>query len=175
MKIRKDMKDMGRYSQENVGASQGDKEMSKAREKRQSREGKIDLNKVVLEYLLKNNFTSALEAFKKELTTRPDENAYKQTLKTLLNHFDSGNGKEFFTNWQKAVEEGDIDDALKDDLAKLEFYFQIYFCIFWIHSKGKNLEVESILTKSKSLLRKSANSKLFLTIKAQTYPKQPNS
>ena len=98
---------------------------------------------------MKNNFVSSLEAFKKELTGRPDENTYKVTLKTLTNNFDTGNGKEFFVNWQNAVAEGDVEDVLKDDLAKLEFYFQIYFCIFWIHPKGNNLEVGSYLMKSK--------------------------
>lgn len=143
MKIRKDLKDMGRQSQETVGTSQGDREATRPRDRKPSREGKIDANKVVLEYLLKNNFSNALDVFKKELSSRPDENSYRTVLKNLLTHFDAGSGKEFFQAWRKAVEEGDVDNGLKDDLAKLEFYFQIYFCIYWIHGKGMNLDVRS--------------------------------
>lgn len=174
MKIRKDMREMGRVSQDGIAGSMGDKEFNKAKEKKPSKEARIDANKVVLEYLLKNNYQSSLETFKKELTSRTDENSYKQTIKALLHAFDTGNNKEFFFNWEKALSEGEVDETLKDDLGKLEFYFQIYFCIFWIHPKGKNLEVSFNLLSSIYQLKKLRNSKLFLTIKEQTYPKQTN-
>lgn len=150
MKIKKDLRDMGRQSQEGILTSQSDRDMGRAREKRPSREGKIDANKVVLEYLVKNNFQSSLETFKKELSSRTEEPSGKHVLKGLLQAFDSGNNKEFLLNWEKALSEGEVDQSLRDDLGKLEFYFQIYFCIYAIHPKGRNLDVGSILTHSKS-------------------------
>ena len=154
MKIKKDMRDMGRQSQEYVLASQSEKDLSRAREKRPSREGKIDANKVVLEYLVKNSYQSSLEAFKKELVSRNEDSSGRQILKSLLHAFDSGSNKEFFIHWEKSLLEGDVDSVLRDDLSKLEFYFQIYFCIYSIHPRGKNLSVTLLSNSSKSHLRK---------------------
>lgn len=96
---------------------------------------------MILEYLVKNNFSSSIEVFKRELSGRSDELERKNHVKTLLHHFDNGLNKEFTSLWEKMLQETELNSNLKDDLGKLEFYFQIYFCIFWIHSKGKNMGV----------------------------------
>lgn len=106
-----------------------------------SREGKIDPNKVVMEYLVKQSFTQTLDVFCKELGARQEKIISKTTLKALLTAFDEGSNREFFELWNKTVNDAQIKEkGLKDDLNKLEFYFQIYFCVYWIHEKGKNLK-----------------------------------
>ena len=146
MKLKKDIKELNRFSMENPITVPQDKDdnQGKAKERRAGKEGKIDTNKVVLEYLLKSGFNAALETFKRELTTRNESIAPKVSIKTLLAYFDAGNSKEFFIDWDKSVSEADIDDFLKVDLLKLEFYLRIYFCVFSIHSKGRNLKVGSL-------------------------------
>jgi len=150
MKLKKDLQALNRQSQDQSEQPQSEKEVLRSKERKPTsgKESKIDVNKVVLEFLHKNNYTEAFRTFKREVESKNEENKGKAVLKSLLASFDAGNGKDFFQVWDKTCREVEVDTLLRDDIGKLEFYFQIYFCIYWIHPKGKNLKVRSYFTQA---------------------------
>lgn len=171
MKLKKDIRELHRRSEEAEAMSQSEKEQKMRERQGGRREGKIDTNKVVLEYLLKNSFQGTLEKFQQELALKNEDNSSKSMTKGLVSSFDAGSAKEFFENWEKLISEAKIDHNLRDDLAKLEFYFQIYFCIHPIHPRGSNLKVPPAHT-SKSPPKKSWSSGLSSRTKARTSPRR---
>ncbi len=174
MKLKKDIRELHRRSEEAEAASQSEKEL-KARDRPAGRkEAKIDTNKVVLEYLLKNSFQGTLEKFQQELAAKKEDNGSKLLTRSLVSSFDAGSTKEFFDSWEKLLSEAVIDPNLRDDLAKLEFYFQVYFCIHAVHPRGLNLKVLATLT-SKSRPRRSASSGRSSKTKARTSRRPPSS
>lgn len=137
---------------------------------------KIDINKVVIEYLIKYGYNTTLDAYQKELASKTDNSNYRLHLKQMVQSFESGSNGEFFSSWNKYMSQYNTDNHISyDDINKLEFYLHIYFCIYPIHSKGSNLDVRTSITHRRLYLKNESTCTSHTSITKEATSRKPQS
>jgi hypothetical protein len=143
------------------------------------------ISSLIHEYLLKRDYTKALDSFQEELSTKiRQKNYYKIAFSNikesnLLKFFGLGKRNEFFKSWKRIIP--NHIRLREPPLQKLEFYIHIYFAIYPLLYRDSeincNKTIQETMDEFKEFLEKKdsdySKSNEFLSYYALPYVQNP--